>query len=219
MAKILILINEENRILRTSITEMLKGQKDMRVVDAFGAVENMAVRMEKYTVNMALLGFGQNTEKSLHNVQIIKTLFPEIAIVMMDALPKQKEVVEFVQAGVAGFIMKEATQKEFIASIRSIHNGMRILPASLIGSLFSQIVTHDQRRITAPEIDQSLRMTSREQQVISLIVEGCANKQIASRLNLSAYTVKSHVHNILNKLDLKSRVQIANRAHLLSPAG
>ncbi len=65
-----------------------------------------------------------------------------------------------------------------------------------------------------PVIDESVRMTKRERQVIELIADGDTNKEIAQKLHLSTYTVKSHVHNILEKLALNTRVQIAKHAHL-----
>jgi DNA-binding NarL/FixJ family response regulator len=213
MEKTLILMNEENRILRTSISEMLGGQKDMRIVDACSSVEHIPERMEKHTVNLVLLGIGTTIKKTLHTVKVLKKQFPHIGIVIMDMIPRQQEVMEFVQAGVSGFIMKDATSKEFIATIRSIVCERKVLPSKLMASLFSQIADADQMRNTVSDIDRTLRMTHREHQVIALIVEGCANKQIAYRLNLSIFTVKSHVHNILKKLDLKTRVQIATTVH------
>lgn len=213
MEKILILIYEENRMLRTRISEMLGEQKDMRIVDACSSLEQIPARMKKQDINLVLLGIGSAIQKSQHTVKIIKTQFPHSAVVIMDMMPLQKEVMEFVQAGVSGFIMKDATSKEFIATIRSIMSGIQVLPSILMTSFFSQITDTVQTRRVIPDLDRSLRMTNREHQVIELIVEGCANKQIASRLNLSIYTVKSHVHNILKKLDLKTRIQIANKVH------
>ena len=125
-----------------------------------------------------------------------------------------RDVLEFVQAGVSGFILKDANIAEFFKTIRSVHEGAQVLPPHLTGSLFSQIVEHAINVAKPSVIDESVRMTKREKQVIVLISDGFTNKEIAQKLHISTYTVKSHVHNILEKLALNTRVQIAKHAHL-----
>ncbi len=92
--------------------------------------------------------------------------------------------------------------------------GAQVLPPHLTGSLFSQIVENAINGLPPRVINDSVRMTKRERQVIELIADGSTNKEIAQKLNLSTYTIKSHVHNILEKLALNTRVQIAKHAHL-----
>ncbi|OYV87577.1 MAG: hypothetical protein B7Z63_02160 [Ignavibacteriae bacterium 37-53-5] len=82
----------------------------------------------------------------------------------------------------------------------------------MTGSLFSQIVEQAIAGAITPRVIEAVRMTKRERQVIFLIADGLSNKEIAYKLHLSTYTVKSHVHNILEKLLLRSRVQIAKYA-------
>ncbi len=111
-------------------------------------------------------------------------------------------------------MLKDISVKEFLKIIRSIYKGTRVLPSHLTGSLFSQIVEHAVSGSKTSILTESTRMTKRERQVIELIADGYTNKEIAQKLHLSLYTVKSHVHNILEKLTLNSRVQIAKHAHL-----
>jgi DNA-binding NarL/FixJ family response regulator len=132
----------------------------------------------------------------------------------MDLIPLQADIFEFVQAGVSGFILKDANIAEFYKTIREVYQGARILPPHLTGSLFSQIVENAIYSSKPSAIVESVRMTKRERQVIDLISDGFTNKEIAQKLHISTYTVKSHVHNILEKLALNTRVQIAKHAHL-----
>jgi DNA-binding NarL/FixJ family response regulator len=83
----------------------------------------------------------------------------------------------------------------------------------MAGSLFSQIMDYGIKELGAKKVIQSVRMTNRESEIVKLIAEGLANKEIALKLNLSIYTVKSHVHNILEKMALNTRVQIAIHAN------
>lgn len=124
----------------------------------------------------------------------------------------QEELVQYVRAGVCGFVLKDATFNDFLRTIRSVAKGVNVLPPPLTGSLFSQIVEHATRERKGNPF-ASVKMTSREREVIKLIAEGLSNKDIAHRLHLATDTVKSHVHNILKKLALHTRLEIARFAH------
>jgi DNA-binding NarL/FixJ family response regulator len=88
-----------------------------------------------------------------------------------------------------------------------------VLPPTMTGSLFSQIVEHALQGGQMNKLISAVRMTSREQDVIGHIAAGKSNKEIASELNIAVYTVKSHVHNILEKLALHTRLELATFAH------
>lgn len=214
MKKIQILLIKDNRLLRDGIASMLKKQSDMHVVATVGNGENILLMMGKLNPNIVLLDLGLRSQNSLQVVKLIKEHFQKTKIIVMDLIPLQADVFEFVQAGVSGFILKDANIAEFYKTIRSVYQGAQVLPPHLTGSLFSQIVEHAINGFKPSVIVESVRMTKRERQVIELIADGSTNKEIAQKLHLSTYTVKSHVHNILEKLALHSRVQIAKHAHL-----
>jgi DNA-binding NarL/FixJ family response regulator len=214
MKKIGILLIEDNRLLREGITALLKKQPDMHVVTTVGNGENILEMIGKHKPNIVLLDLGLRSQNSLKIVKLVKQNFQETKIIVMDLIPLQADVFEFVQAGVSGFMLKDISVKEFLKTIRSVYKGTRVLPPNLTGSLFSQIVEHAVSGSKTSIITESIRMTKRERQVIELIADGCTNKEIAQKIHLSTYTVKSHVHNILEKLALNTRVQIAKHAHL-----
>jgi len=214
MKKIRILLIEDNRLLRDGITSMLKKQSDMHVIASVGNGENILQMMGKFKLDIVLLDLGLRNQNSLQVVKLIKKHFQEIKIIAMDLIPLQSDVFEFVQAGVSGFILKDANVTEFFKTIRSVYQGAQVLPPHLTSSLFSQIVEHAINGSKPSAIAEAVRMTKRERQVIELIADGFTNKEIAQKLHLSTYTVKSHVHNILEKLSLHTRVQIAKYAHI-----
>jgi DNA-binding NarL/FixJ family response regulator len=211
--RIKLLLVEDNRLLREGLTVMLKKQQDMNVVETVGNGENIMAIMRKYKPEILLLDLGLRSRNSLHLVKLVKKNFPGAKVVIMDLIPTQADVFEFVQAGVSGFILKDATVTEFLTTIRSVAIGLQVLPDNLTGSLFSQIVEHALNGPNPSLLNDSVRMTKREKQVIELIADGHSNKEIAQNLHLSTYTIKSHVHNILEKLALSTRVQIAKYLH------
>lgn len=213
MKRIKLLIIEDNRLLRDGIVSMIGEQIDMKAVAGLGDGDKAPLKIRELKPDIVLLDLGLRSQNSLHLVQSLKSTFPETKIIVMDLVPIQSDVVNFVQAGVSGFILKDATIDDFLRTIRSVAKGMKVLPPLLTGSLFSQIVEQAVSRSTPSKLIESIRMTKRERQVIQLISDGLTNKEIAQKLYLSTYTVKSHVHNILEKLTLHTRLQIANYAH------
>jgi len=214
MKKIRILLIEDNRLLRDGISTLIKKQPDMNVVTTVGNGENILTLIGKLRPNIVLLDLGLKNQNSLQIVKSVKKNFGETKIIVMDLVPLQADVLEFVRAGVSGFMLKDINVNEFLKTIRSVFEGAQVLPPHLTGSLFSQIVENAINGSKPTALEEAIRITKREHQVIDLIAEGCTNKEIAQRLHLSTYTIKSHVHNILEKLTLNTRVQIARHAHL-----
>lgn len=211
MTKIKVLIIEDNHILRVGLTSVLEQQPDISVV---GAVEDGESALNKATCfkpDIVLLDFGLQNNNSLDVMKSIKAALPDIKVIGMDLIPAQSDIMSFVQAGADGFILKTASVDDVIDTIRSISEGKQVLPPPMTASLFFQVAEHAIMKGKV-KLNEAVRMTQREKEIIALIVEGASNKDIAKELNISTYTVKSHVHNILEKLALSSRLQISNYA-------
>lgn len=213
MKKIRLILIEDNRLLREGINAMLKKEPDINVVAAFGDSDFTFDKIPELKPKVVLLDLGLPNRNSLDFVKSLKDEYQDIKVIVMDLVPIQEDMMRFVEAGVSGFILKDATVAEFTKTIRSVADGEKILPPILAGSLFSQIIDNGVKELGPKKLTQSVRMTKREREIVELIAEGLANKEIASKLNLSVYTVKSHVHNILEKMTLNTRVQIAIHVH------
>ncbi len=211
MPPIRLLLIEDNRILREGITAMINGERDVEVAAVSDGKDNALSKTRAIRPHVALIDLGLNGQNSLDVVRSVKKEFPDVKIIGMGLAPAQDDILEFVQAGAEGFILKTASIGEMLATIRAVAGGATILPSSMTGSLFSQVAEHairsGKRRLKA-----AIRMTEREKEVIALIVDAKSNKEIAENLNIATFTVKSHVHNIMEKLALHSRLQIANHA-------
>ena len=211
MKRIHILLIEDNRLLREGLTVMLKEQPDIKVTASPGNSDAIK-RVKKMKPRVILLDLGLRSQNSLRLLGLLKKNAPDARVIGMDLVPVQEELVQYVEAGVCGFVLKDATFDDFLRTIRSVAKGANVLPPPLTGSLFSQIVEHATRNRKGNPFSL-VRMTSREREVVSLIAEGLSNKDIAQRLHLATDTVKSHVHNILEKLALHTRLEIARFAH------
>jgi two-component system nitrate/nitrite response regulator NarL len=209
MAKIRILLIEDNRLLREGIAAMLNDQSDLEVVAR--AEDSDAVRelkSMKKPPDVILLDLGLEKEDSLRLMKMLLEEVPSSRIIAMDIFPEQLDIAEFVKAGGSGFILKTASSNDYVKTIRTVAAGQKVLPPALTSSLFTQIVESALKTGTGIP-SSSIQLTNREREVVALISEGLSNKDIAERLHIATYTVKSHIHNILEKLTLGTRLQIA----------
>jgi DNA-binding NarL/FixJ family response regulator len=216
--RISVLVVEDNRLVRDGIVAMLGEQPDLEVV---AAVDRPPAALEKARAvkpNVVLVDAALGDHDSHRLVSAMKQAAPEVRIIVMDVLPVPEELHHFVNAGASGFIAKDATLDAFVSTVRWVASGTDILPSSLTRTLFSHIAKLALHRRPA-EVAEAVRMTERERAVFDLIAEGLSNKEIAERLHLATNTVKGHVHNILEKLALHSRLQIAAYARSGSPIG
>jgi DNA-binding NarL/FixJ family response regulator len=211
MPKTRILLIEDNRILREGISAMVNKQKDLTVASSSDGRDDILAKAQSAKPHVVLMDLGLDSQNSLETVQSVKKELPGLKIIGMGLAPTQSDILEFVQAGAQGFILKNATLEDVLKTIRAVAAGETVLPYSMTGSLFTQVTEHALSK-GKRNFAESVRMTQREKEIIALIVEGMSNKQIADRLNIATFTVKSHVHNILEKLALHSRLQIAQQA-------
>jgi DNA-binding NarL/FixJ family response regulator len=212
MKKIGILVVEDNRILSDGITTLLNKQADMHVVATIGSGNNILLKVSQVKPQVILMDVGLKNFKESAIVESIKKSIPKGKVIGMGLLPLQSDIVEFVEAGASGFILKDATVKEFLGTIRSVTQGVKVLPPSLTGCLFSH-VAELALRTGRGKMTNAVRMTKREREIIVLIANSLSNKEIAQQLNIATHTVKSHVHNIMEKLALHTRLQIAKFTH------
>lgn len=212
MKKIRLLLIEDNRLLRDGIHSILKAHKDINIIAASGDGKHTLLKIKELKPNVILLDLGLRSQNSLHVVEIVKKDFPDAKIIVMDLAPVQADILQYVKAGANGFILKDASLNEFLITIRTVAEGSTVLPPLLVDSLFSQIVDYAVRE-GKTKLKEAVRMTSREREVIVLLSEGLTNKEIAQKIHVSTYTVKSHIHNIMEKLALHTRLEIANYSY------
>ena len=204
-----IAIIDDNRLVREALTAMLNRLPDIRVVSS-DVADSASLAATKPDV--LLLDVGLRDQDSLRVAATLRQENPDAKIIVMDLLPVNEEIMEYVNAGVSGFVLKDASFDEFVATIRSVATGKKVLPPRMTESLFSQIAKEVDGQEPA-RVLEAVRMTPREREVIDLIGEGLSNKEIAQRLNIATHTVKSHVRNVMEKLALHTRLQIAAYSH------
>jgi DNA-binding NarL/FixJ family response regulator len=211
-APISLVLVDDNRLLREGIAALIHTQPGFKVLAAFADVDEALQKVREARPDIVLLDFGLEDHDSVSLTATVHQEVPSARVIVMGLLPLQEDVADFVRAGASGFIMKDASFEDFFATIRRVAAGEEVLPQALTNSLFSQIARNASRSSKA-KLLESVRLTNRERQVIELLGEGLSNKELATRLHIAVHTVKSHVHNVLEKLALRSRLEVVAFTH------
>lgn len=205
-----VAVIEDNRLVREGMASLLNGTGKVRVV-ASASSPDVAL-IARTAPQVVLLDVGLGDHDSVRVVEEVRQASPASRVVILDLLPLQDDLVHLVNAGVSGFVLKHATFDELVHTIHAVARGEHVLPRAMTSTLFSQIAS-DALRKGRQRVLEDVRMTAREREVIDLIGRGHSNKEIAATLGVAAHTVKSHVRNVMEKLELHTRLQIAAYAH------
>ena len=209
MKRIRLVIIEDNKLLREGIRIMIKEQKDIRVVADLGDKIKVQDKIRVLKPDVLLMDLGLAHQSSLKLVKSLKKKFPILKIIVMDLLPIQSDITQYIEEGVSGFIFKNSTTEDFINTIKSVAKGDKISHPKLQDSLLSEVVDKAVNELMGSDIMESIRMTGNEKNISKLIAAGLNEKEIAEKLDLSSSVVKGHTDNILEKLSLGEHVQIA----------
>jgi len=202
-----LVVIEDNRLLREGLCELLRRQPGFHVLAAAADSSALARVPASATHTVLLLDVGLRDDDSLAICADVQRRFPAVRVIVMGMAAHQNDIAGFVQAGAVGFIRKDATTEQFTNSIRHVARGESVLPRALTESLFAEIGRLPPH-VEAHLIDEGKALTAREREVVALLGEGLSNKEIAVRLHIAIHTVKSHVHNVLEKLSLHSRLEV-----------
>ena len=197
------------RLFREGLAEVLKSQRAVTVVAtaADAASLDEAVRLHEpdiLLVDTALVGAKTSVLRLLIS-------FPEVKIVALGEFQEHDEVIAYAEAGVAGFVTRDQALDELVCTLESVVRGHLHCPPHVAAALLQRVASVASQR-TPARPDTAARLTARELEIVALLGDRLSNKQIARRLSIEVPTVKNHVHNILEKLQVSSRVDAAQWA-------
>jgi DNA-binding NarL/FixJ family response regulator len=209
MDKIRILIVEKGQFIRNRITHLREGKKNFIILTCSSEVNDTTEEIRKLNPDIILVDVGLVNKSYLTFFKTIKKDVPSIKIIVTGLKKDQEDFLKYIQARINGFTLKESTPQEILVTIKRVQIGFAVLPSILTNRLFSQIVDNSKIKVNF-NYKKKNNISNREAEVIQLLSDGKSNKQIGNEMKISTYTVKSHIHNIMEKLTLHTRLEIAN---------
>jgi len=210
-AQIHLHVVHRNRLFRECLASILTKAERFRVVEIDHSDPEYRNRIVLDPPDVILLDLHLPDQLALETTQhVVQSGIP--AKVLLLARPDaHDQVLEGVAAGAHGCVLADCSLEELEAAIHKICHGETICSPSIVQAMFRTLARNGYPLSWQERID-SAQLTPRELEIVHLIAEGLANKQIAKRLHLSLYTVKNHVHNIIEKLQVKSRFEAVDYA-------
>jgi DNA-binding NarL/FixJ family response regulator len=212
-----LVLMDDNPPTHNRVVARIRSQPGFQVLAVSADVEAALRQVREAKPHLVLLNLRREGDRGLTVAGRLHGEVPDSRVVVMGASPVHEDVASFVRAGVSGFIMADASFETFLGTIHSVAQGIQVLPLELTGSLFGQLkgIGAPARVRQPPSVD---RLTTRERAVTDLIAQGLSNKAIAARLSIALHTVKGHVHKVLSKLAVNSRMEVASFSRKVSEA-
>ncbi|HEX5567270.1 MAG TPA: response regulator transcription factor [Streptomyces sp.] len=197
-----VLLVDDHQVVRRGLRTFLEVQDDIEVVGEAGdGVEGVA-RAEELRPDVILMDVRMPGADGIEALRALRGLGNPARVLVVTSFTEQRTVVPALRAGAAGYVYKDIDPDALAGAIRSVHAGHVLLQPEVARALLSQ-------EDTGPGPSRGTTLTEREREVLALIADGRSNREIARHLVLSEKTVKTHVSNILMKLDLADRTQAA----------
>jgi two-component system nitrate/nitrite response regulator NarL len=207
-----ILLIDDHTLFRSGVSALLQRQPDLDVVgEASDGVEGVK-RAKQHLPDVILLDLNMPGLSGLETLQLLVEDLPDTAVVMLTVSEDADELTAAMRAGACGFLLKSINADALVAAIRKAASGQPVITEHMTAKLVEQMRKPAQP--SAPSVQSAARtsadaLTARERDIVRELGRGASNKEIARTLDLAESTVKIHVRNILRKLNLTSRVQVA----------
>jgi DNA-binding NarL/FixJ family response regulator len=200
-----VLVGDDHELYRRGLLIVLAHEPGIEVVGEAGNGETAVALAAELAPDLVLMDVRMPRGGGISACSTIKEAAPRTRIVMLTASEDEADLYEAVKAGASGYLLKESSIDEVVSAIRATHEGQSLLNPTMAAKLLVEFATMARRG----EASRVPRLTAREVDVLKLLAWGRTNREIADALFISEHTVKSHVANILEKLQLHSRLEAA----------
>ncbi|WP_394678961.1 response regulator [uncultured Exiguobacterium sp.] len=194
-----VLLVDDHEMVRAGVSAFLSTQPDIEVVAEASDGQAGALLALEHRPDVILMDLVMEPVDGVEGTRLIRKDWPEAKILVVTSFLDDEKVYPVIEAGAMSYVLKTASAFDIAEAIRKTANGQSVMAAQVTGKMMERL-----RRPTTHLHDD---LTEREQEVLQLMARGMANQEIADELFISLKTVKTHVSNILSKLDVVDRTQ------------
>ncbi len=204
MEAIKVLIVDDHTVVRDGLTTMLGREKDFSVVgEAKNGVEAVD-RAGRLRPDVVLMDLRMPEMDGVEAMRRIGTADPEVKFIVLTTFDTDEYIFDAIEAGAKGYLLKDASRDELFQAVRAVHRGESLIQPGVAARVLDRFAQLSRQAAQAPG---PWALSGRELEVLRLIASGAANKEIGVSLNISESTVKTHVANIFQKLDVRDRTE------------
>ncbi len=209
MSKIRILLTDDHTLFRQGIHNLLDKETDIEVVGEAANGTDSVNQVPSLRPDIVLMDIGMPGLSSFEATRQIKKLRPETKILFLTMYDDEDYLVECMEVGGSGYVLKDSPAAQLLAAIRDVHRGGSYLSPKML----SQLVDDFRSRIKSSHRQPRFAtLTPREKEILKFLAEGQSVKEIAQHLNLSVKTIEAHKFNLMRKLDIHNKAQLVQYA-------
>lgn len=206
-----IMIVDDHTLFRSGLKMLLENQKDMLIVAESSSAEEALTLTKEHDIDIVLMDISLRGMDGLEAAKLMKQEYPSLKIIAVTMHNDEPYLLKALEAGITGYVLKEAATTELAAAIRSVMAGKINIHPSLMKILVDKAI--NQKTVEKKEESQQKEiLTKRENEVLHYICLGYTNQEIANILVISVKTVEKHKEHIMEKLNLKKRHQLIKYA-------
>jgi len=208
MAAIRLLIVDDHAVVRLGLRTLLSDEPDLEIVAEAGNAEEALKKVRELSPDIAVVDIQLPGRSGIEVCRDIREQFPSTRVVILTSHAGESFLEQAMRAGASGYVLKQVGNEELVRAIRAAYRGEIGLDSRTASSVVSRFLEMEKT------VDQSAfrELSIREREVLALVAEGESNKEIGVKLNLTEITVRNYVSNILNKLQLRNRIELAKYA-------
>jgi len=210
MNKLRIILAEDHETIRDGLKLLVNSRSDMEVVGEADNGRTALQLVEEFSPDVVVMDISMPELNGLQATKKLKDKSPQVKVLILTRHSEPGYLQELLQAGASGYVLKQSKSEELIRAILTVAAGQTYLDPAITEKVVTQLRESGQVTRKAPNAN----LTAREADVLRLIALGYVNKEVAARLNLSIKTVEAHKSNAMNKMGMKSRVDIVRYAIL-----
>jgi len=201
-----VLVVDDHALFRRGLQMVLEQEPDIEVVGEAGDGAEAVSSAVDNVPDIVLMDVRMPRRSGIVACTSIHELIPSAKIIMLTISDEEADLYDAIKAGATGYLLKEISIEEVASAIRAVHGGQSLISPSMASKLLTEFTSMSKKADDRQQVPTP-RLTDREMDVLKLVAKGLGNRDVALQLNISENTVKNHIRNILEKLQLHSRME------------
>lgn len=209
MNKVRVLLAEDHTIVRQGLESLLRSEPDIEVVGEAINGQEALQKVERLCPDVVLMDISMPLLNGLEATRRIQQQFPKVKVLILSVHANEEHVLQALQAGASGYLLKDTAVSDLVSAIRAVHHGDFFLSPAISRTV---IEAYLRGATAATETNSYSKLTDREREILQLIAEGYSTREIAQLLHISEKTVRAHRTNLMSKLDVHNTAELVRYA-------